>query len=121
MKIRLQEIELGTKNPNKSQAFFTTVLGLETSIEQKALKVFKSGVAGVDFNVSTHLAPEKTVISFLTDDLQAVVGQLQANAVVFSGPEKSHLGMIRIEFTDPDNHLIRVNQATKESPDWLKI
>ena len=121
MKIRLQEIELGTKNPNKSQAFFSTVLGLETSIEQKELKVFKSGVAGIDFNVSTHLASEKTIISFLTDDLPLVMERLHANSVVFSGPNNSHLGMFSIEFTDPDNHIIRVNQATRESPDWLRI
>ncbi len=70
MKIRLQEIELGSKAPDKSLAFYSTVLGLETSLEQKDLKVFKSGVTGIDFNVSTHHLSEKTVISFLTDDLQ---------------------------------------------------
>lgn len=121
MKIRIQEIELGTNDPGKSKLFYSSILGLETTVDQSGLKVFNSGVTGVDFNTSTHFPYNTTVTSFLTDDLQTVIDNLSSKGIVFSGPKKSHLGMTTIEFNDPDGHLIRVNQPTKESPVWLKV
>ncbi|MFZ2783726.1 MAG: VOC family protein [Sediminibacterium sp.] len=121
MKIRLQEIELGTNDPDKSKLFYSTILGLETSVDQAGLKVFNSGVTGVDFNMSTHFPTKTTVTSFLTDNLQDVIERLSENGIIFSGPQKSHLGMVSIEFNDPDGYLIRVNQPTEESPTWLKV
>ena len=121
MKIRLQEIELGTNDPTKSKSFYRSILGLETSVEQAELNVFNSGVAGIDFNTSTHFSAQTTVTSFLTDNLQEVMERLSSHKIVFSGPKKSHLGMLSIEFNDPDGYLIRVNQPTTASPDWLKV
>ena len=121
MKIRLQEIELGVSDPNKSKLFYNSLLGLQTSVDQEGLKVFDSGVAGIDFNTSRHLPPKIIVTSFLTDDLQNVIDRLTANGVAYSEPKKSHLGMTTIEFSDPDGHLIKVNQPSEESPSWLKV
>ena len=121
MKIRLQEIELGANDPGKSQLFYNSILGLETSIDQEGLKVFKSGVAGIDFNTSTHFPTKTTVTSFLTDDLQTIIERLNSSGISFDGPKKSHLGMTTIEFKDPDGYLIRVNQPSEESPNWLKV
>lgn len=121
MKLRLQEIELGTNDPDKSKLFYNSILGLETSVDQIGLKVFNSGVTGVDFNTSTHFPPKTTVTSFLTDDLQNIIDRLSTNKIAFSGPQKSHLGMTTIEFKDPDGYIIRVNQPTKESPTGLKV
>lgn len=121
MKIRLQEIELGTNDPDKSKLFYSTILGLETAVDQAELKVFNSGVTGIDFNTSTHFPNKTSVISFLTDNLQEVIERLSANGIVFKGPQNSHLGMTTIEFNDPDGYLIRINQATDESPIWLKL
>jgi predicted enzyme related to lactoylglutathione lyase len=121
MKIRLQEIELGTNDPDKSKLFYSSILGLEISVDQVGLNVFQSGVTGVDFNTSTHFPHSTTVTSFLTDNLQNVIDRLSANGIVFSGPKKSHLGMTTIEFNDPDGYLIRVNQPTEESPTWLRV
>ncbi len=121
MKIRLQEIELGTNDLNKTKEFYNSILGLDTSVDQKELKVFNSGVPGVDFNTSTHLPPKAMVTSFLTDNLKEVIDRLSANGIAFSGPQKAHLGMKTIEFNDPDGNLIRVNQPTEASPAWLKV
>lgn len=121
MKIRLQEIEFGTNDPNKSKIFYNSILGLETSVDKEGLKVFNSGVAGIDFNTSTHFPSKITVTSFLTDSLQNIIDRLTANDIVFSGPKKSHLGMITIEFYDPDGYLIKVNQPSDESPAWPKL
>lgn len=121
MKIRLQEIELGAKNLADSKKFYTSILGLNTAVDQNNLNVFESGIEGLDFNTSTHYTPGITVISFLTDDLQEIMERLKANSILFDGPKKSHLGMTTIEFNDPDGYLIRVNRATKESPDRLKV
>ena len=121
MKIRLQEIEFGTNDPEGSKHFYHSILGLDLSVDQAELNVFNSGVVGVDFNTSSHIPTKTTVTSFLTDDLQIVTKRLSVNGIVFSGPKKSHLGMLAIEFNDPDGHIIRVNQPTNESPQWLKI
>jgi catechol 2,3-dioxygenase-like lactoylglutathione lyase family enzyme len=121
MKIRLQEIEFGANDPNKSMLFYNAILGLETSVDQEGLKVFNSGVSSVDFNTSTHYPSKITVTSFLTDNLQNIIDRLSVNNIAFAGPKKSHLGMITIEFNDPDGYLIKVNQPTDESPDWLTV
>lgn len=121
MKIRLHEIELGTSDPAKSKSFYNAILGLKTSVDQAALNVFQSGVGGIDFNTSTHLSPNTAVVSFLTDNLPEVIERLSANGISFSEPKKSHLRMTSIEFSDPDGHLIRVNQPTEDSPTWLKV
>lgn len=121
MKIRLQEIELGSNDPQKSKLFYNAILGLNTSVDQEELKVFDTGVAGVDFNASTHLTHKTTRTSFLTDNLQMVIDKLSENNIPFNGPLPSHFEMITVEFNDPDGYLIRVNQPTEKSPAWLKI
>jgi catechol 2,3-dioxygenase-like lactoylglutathione lyase family enzyme len=121
MKIRLHEIELGTKDPAISKNFYTSILGLDAVIEKENLNVFQSGVAGLDFNTSTHLPTKNTVTSFLTDDLQTVIDRLNDSGIAFDGPKKSHFEMTTIEFRDPDGYLIRVNQPTAASPSWLTI
>ena len=121
MKIRLQEIELGTQDPTVSKSFYNSILGLEIVVDEESLKVFNSGVAGMDFNTSTHLPPKTILTSFLTDDLQAIIERLTTSRVPFDGPKKSHLGMITIEFKDPDGYLIRVNQRSDTSPSWLAV
>ena len=121
IKIRLQEIELGTQDPEKSKAFYNSILGLEAIVDQDNLKVFNSGIAGIDFNTSTHLPTKIIATSFLTDNLQAVIDRLTANGISFDGPKKSHLGMITIEFKDPDGYIIKVNEASNTSPSWLQM
>lgn len=121
MKIRLHEIEFGVSDPGKSKLFYESVLGLETSLVQDELKVFKSGTDRLDFNISTHLTSGKVVTSFLTDNLQEVIEQLKGKGIEFNGPMSSHLGMLTIEFEDGDGHLLRVNQPTEQSPSWLKV
>ena len=121
MKIRLHEIELGIQDPAISQDFYSSILGLDTNIDQENLKVFKTGVEGIDFNTSTHLPSKVFVTSFLTDNLQSVIERLNASGVSFDGPKKSHLGMTAIEFKDPDGYLIRVNQPGDASPLWLTV
>lgn len=121
MKIRLQEIELGTQNPEISKVFYNSILGLETVVDHENLKVFKSGIPGIDFNTSTHMPIKVVVTSFLTDDLQAVIERLTTSGISFDGPKKSHLGMTTVEFKDPDGYLIRVNQPGDASPSSLTV
>lgn len=112
---------MGTKQPSKSKEFYSSILGLAPSVEQSELTVFNSGIMGVDFNTSTHLNPKTTVVSFLTDDLQIIIDRLSENGIAFIGPKASHLGMLTINFTDPDGNWISVNQPTKDSPTWLQV
>lgn len=121
MKIRLHEIELGAHNPGNNSGFYKNVLGLETTVDETDLKVFRSGIPGLDFNMSTHLPSQVVAISYLTDDLQAVMDRCAANGVSFSGPVKSHLGMLSVACKDPDGYIIKINQPTNESPAWLKV
>lgn len=116
---RLHEIELGSADPLASRHFYQTILRLQPAVVQDGLTVFGSGNEGVDFNTSNHLLSTQTVVSFLTNDLQAVMDRLVAEGVPFNGPTASHLGMHTVEFTDPDGNRVRVNEATADSPEWL--
>lgn len=120
MKIRLHEIEFGTSDADKSMEFYQHALGLDLSVDQAGLKVFKSGISGLDFNTSTHFPTRVVAISFLTDDLQVIIGRLNAMGIDFEGPKNAHLGMLSIEFKDPDGYIIKVNAPTNTSPSWLK-
>lgn len=46
---------------------------------------------------------------------------MQMENIDFRGPYESHLGMLSIEFSDPDRVKVRVNQKGKDSPDWLSV
>ncbi|MES3017757.1 MAG: VOC family protein [Bacteroidota bacterium] len=109
MKLRLHEIELGVANVEQSHKFYSIILGLETFVNKPELKVFQGDISPLDFNISTHIKPNTTQISFLSDHLDEVIKKLQTSGIVFTGPAESHLGMISIQFTDPDGNLIRVN------------
>ena len=121
MKTRLHEIELGSNDPNRSKLFYNNILELDSFVDKDELKVFNAGVPGLDFNISKHLPAKVMVISFLTDDLQKIMENLTENHVLFEGPEPSHLGMNCISFNDPDGYLVKINQPTSESPNWLKV
>ncbi|WP_336517663.1 VOC family protein [Pollutibacter soli] len=120
MKIRLPEIESGVMDPARSRVFYNEVLGPEIVHQHDHLAVFNSGVGGVDVNIAAHLAAKQIVTSYITDDLGAMIDILNAKSIPFRGPEPSHLGMRMIEFRDPDGFLIKVNEATDESPEWLR-
>jgi catechol 2,3-dioxygenase-like lactoylglutathione lyase family enzyme len=121
VKIRLHEIEYGSANPEKMKAFYGDLLGLETTVDQEGLKVFDTGIAGLDVNCSNHIVPPAVITSFITDDLPAIIGRLQQSGVPFEGPAPSHLGMTCIQFTNPDGFCIKVNTPTAASPPWLKV
>jgi hypothetical protein len=95
-------------------------MGLANSISKNGLNVFESGNQGLDFNTSTHIAAQKTIISFITNNLKELIERLDEHNIPFTGPAESHLGMRSIEFQDPDGILIRINEAGENSPIWLK-
>ncbi len=121
MKIRLHEIEFGAGNTDKSKGFYQAILGLDPIIDQDQLKVFNSGVAGVDFNITEQQPVNTVTASFLTTDLQKIIDRLQLTGVLFEGPSTSNFGMLSISLQDPDGNLIKINQPTAESPTWLKV
>lgn len=121
MKIRLHEIEFGAGNSDKSKGFYQAILGLDPIIDQEQLKVFNSGVAGVDFNISEQQSVNTVTASFLTTDLQKIIDRLQLTGVLFEGPSTAQFGMLSISLQDPDGNFIKINQPTSESPSWLKV
>ena len=121
MKIKLREIELGVTDPENCKRFYQCTLGLDLLIDQENLKVFNCGVPGIDFNTSTHFPTGKLAISFLTDNLNAVIEKLRFQEIDFEGPVKSHLGMNTVIFTDPNGYIVKVNAPTQESPAWMKV
>lgn len=121
MKIRLHEIEFGTRDVATSTKFFQSLFGLLPNVQQEGLTVFASGTTGVDFNVSNHLPAGIAVISFLTDDLSEIEKRLKSEGITYEGPTSSHLGMYCIQFKSPDGYLVKVNTPGAESPEWLKV
>jgi len=120
MKIRLQEIEFGSTEIEKTKNFYQAIFGIETAINQPNLTVFNFATHTVDFNISAHLPAQTMCTSFLTDNLKEVMERLTLHSTPFKGPKLSHLGMISIEFKDPSGNRIKVNQRGESSPDWLK-
>lgn len=118
--MRLHEIELGANNPTGISEMLASALGLPVKLSENTLTVFDTGNQGVDFNVANHL-PDGTVrISFITDDLQAVVNRFKDQQISFEGPYESHLSMMAIKFVTPNGIHIVINTPTDSSPEWLK-
>lgn len=121
MKFRLHEIEFGSADPHQTGDWYADVLGLRSTHQTEGLRVHEVGLPGLDFNLSSHHPPGAVVVSFLTDDLDAVMRALQKADIVFDGPFDSHLAMRSVAFRDPDGRLVKVNQTTSASPDWLRL
>lgn len=119
MKMRIHEIEIGAAELETTKSFFQSILGLKPKLEQNNLTVFDSGNNGLDFNISNHLPIGITQISFITDDLKAVMKQLNQSKIQYEGPFESHLAMLAIRLQTPDGIKIVVNTPTDSSPDWL--
>jgi len=120
MQIRLHEIEIGATAPGQTATFFSSVLGLPVKLQENGLSVFDSGMSGLDFNVSDHLADGAVRVSFLTDDLQNCILTLEKQQQPYEGPYESHLGMLAIRFKAPNGTEIVINTPTDSSPLWLK-
>lgn len=120
MKIRIHEIEMGSQDLSATTSFFK-IMGLESAIEQDALTVFNSGQKGMDLNVSQHLSTGVTQISFITDDLKAMMQHLLEHQIVFEGPYESHLRMLSIKLQSPDGIPVVINTPTDSSPSWLMV
>lgn len=120
MKIRLHEIELGVDNTESAKEFYHSALGLHLAIDQGVLKVFDPGVKNLDLNFSRHLPSGEVLLSFLCDDLEAVMQTLSKAGIQFEGPSESHLGLLSISFKDPAGYSIKINMPTEQSPEWLK-
>ena len=80
MKLQLIEIELNTNDPEASKIFYSKQLGLETFVDIEGLKVFGTGINGLDLNKSKHFSG-KVSISFFTEDIQACIDELNAKGV----------------------------------------
>ncbi|RZK43020.1 MAG: hypothetical protein EOO90_05025 [Pedobacter sp.] len=121
MKIRLHEIEYGSLDKEQSKNFYQAIFGFEPVIDQPNLAVFNLETSDIDLNVSEHIPANSIRVSYLTDDLNEVIERLTSNSIPFKGPEKWHLGMTSIEFSDPNGYIIRVNQPGADSPEGLII
>jgi catechol 2,3-dioxygenase-like lactoylglutathione lyase family enzyme len=118
MKFRLHEIELNSKDPMASRAFYKDALGLEMNHGEDGLNVFDSGWAGIDFDTSLH-TPGRTRIGFVVDSLAEFLAYAKEKGLVFAGPEDSHLGMRIVRLQDPDGNLVEVQELTEKTPGFL--
>jgi catechol 2,3-dioxygenase-like lactoylglutathione lyase family enzyme len=77
MQLRLLEIELNTDDPEACKRFYGEQLGLSVIVDQDGLKVFDSGIGGLDFGKSGHF-PGRISISFYTEDIGACIDELNS-------------------------------------------
>ena len=117
--MKLHEIELASKDPEASKHFYHGLLGLQVRVDQNGLKVFDSGIKGLDLDVSSH-NPGRTQISFLVPDLEKTIGELKQRGLKIPEPFDSHLGMRGIRLEDPDGNIVVIDAPTESSPEWLK-
>ncbi len=119
MKLKLHEIELFMNDADETRKFYSETLAFMNLMDEDGLKVWDSGYPGLDFTYSTHF-PNKTSISFLTDDLEAYVKQLRDNGLDVKDPEDAHIGMRAVSFEDPNGIRVEIQEPTDKSPLWLK-
>lgn len=119
MKFRLHEVELHSKDPKASRAFYKDMLGLEMNHGEEGLNVFDSGWDGVDFDTSLH-NPGRARIGFVVDDLAAFLAHAREKGIAFEGPEESHLGMRIVSMKDPDGNIVEVQELTDKTPGFLR-
>jgi len=117
--MKLHEIELPTKDPVASKRFYHGLLGLPVRVDEEGLKVFDSGHAGLDFDMSVHNAG-RTCVAFLVHDLEQTIATLRAKGVTVPEPFESHLGMRGIRLEDPDGNIVLIHAPTSRSPEWLR-
>lgn len=111
MQLRLHEIELGTRDVQKSETCYQAILGLNPKVSIKGLNVFDAATEGLDFNTFTHFPQGSIATSFFTDDLAGVEKRLNVEGISYESPSPSHLGMTSIQFKDPDGYLIKINTS----------
>ncbi|MDB5253028.1 MAG: hypothetical protein JWP27_2197 [Flaviaesturariibacter sp.] len=109
MNIRLHEIELGSADVARSNAFYEAVFGRVASVAGAGLAVFSFPETPLDFNTSTHLPAGELVVRFYTDDLDEVMDRLVSLHVRFSPPAPTHLDRVFIGFRDPDGYRLEVH------------
>lgn len=119
MKIRLHEVELFSKDPLASRAFYQNVIGLGMNHSEDGLNVFDTGWAGVDFDTSRH-TPGQQRIGFVVDSLEAFQASLAGKNVKVEGPMASHLGMRILRLEDPDGNIVEVQELSRATPGFLR-
>jgi catechol 2,3-dioxygenase-like lactoylglutathione lyase family enzyme len=119
IRLKLFEIELHSKNPDKTKKFYNETLGLPIKQDINGLKIFDPGIPDIDFDFSQHYT-QKTSFSFLVNDINKCREELISKGLKIPEPIDSHLGMKSIRFEDPDGNLIIINSPTEKSPQWLK-
>ena len=107
MKLRLLEIELNTNDPEANKHFYSEELGLETFVDIEGLKVFCTGIEGLDLNKSKHF-PDKVSISFFANDIQECIDELSAKGV--SIKERYGDPVSAIVLQDPDGCRIEIKK-----------
>ncbi|MFH1228076.1 MAG: VOC family protein [Planctomycetota bacterium] len=117
--MKLYEIELYSKDPEASKRFYHQLLGLPVRVDQPGLKVFDSGVDGIDFDASVH-HPGRTRVAFLVSDLEQTIKVLKARGLNVPEPSDTHLGMRGVQLEDPDGNIVVIEAPTERSPDWLR-
>lgn len=136
MKLTLHHINLSTEKVEEMDAFYRTVLGLQT--ETKGLPVLEKnkGYAGdvafvTDGAIQTHIAQrdvmagwktgaivnpvEKGHIAYRTDDLDAFKAHLDAQGVPYTDwGHRAVAGWHQIFFYDPDGNVIEVHEVRED-------
>ena len=107
MKLKLIEIELNTSDPEASKHFYIEQLGLKSFVDLEGLKVFGTGVKGLDLNKSKHF-PGKVSISFFTKNIQECIDELSAKGVRIEDRYGDPVSAIVLQ--DPDGCRVEIKK-----------
>jgi hypothetical protein len=117
--MKLHEIEFYSEKPDEVKEL-NAALGLNLLVDEQNLKVFDSGIAGLDLNVSTHYPANKISLSFIVKDIDAFVNSAANKNIILSDVFDSHLGLKAVTLVNVDSCRVVVHSPTDTSPDWLR-
>lgn len=137
MKLKLHHVNLATDDVNRMDAFYRTVLGLDTASDGLPTLEKKQGYAGdvsfvTDGAVQMHLAQKDVLagfragqmvnpvsrghIAYRTDDLAAFKAHLEAHYVPYADwGNQAVAGWNQIFFYDPDGNVIEVHEVSDDT------
>jgi catechol 2,3-dioxygenase-like lactoylglutathione lyase family enzyme len=108
---KLVQVALTTRDPERSQAFYRDVLGLQLLFEVANMTFYQMGDLRLMVGVEPSMTPGGSVLYIDAPDIDTLGGELERRGVRFGGAvtvvQRTEKGELKLrEFKDPDGNAL---------------